>query len=94
MYNKQPGMTQYNIIYISAGHPYLWNGSEFDRMSNTGREHLLYSGKLINDDNLQAELQKCRDTIGQVFPHDAAPQLKPVEIGVKTNKGKHKDMHR
>jgi hypothetical protein len=89
VYSNYPVMAQYNIIYTSAAHePYLWNGSGFDKLANTGLENLLYSGKPITDNELKSTLQKCRKALLSVFPDDAEPKLKTVEVGVITNKKK------
>lgn len=81
-------MAQYNIIYTSAGQPYLWNGNGFDKLGSADRENLLYSGKPVNDDNLTQTMQQCRDVIQSVFLEAKADDLKFVEVGVMTNKAK------
>ncbi|MDB4925806.1 MAG: hypothetical protein JWR23_1862 [Mucilaginibacter sp.] len=80
-------MVQYNIIYMQAGHPYLWNGHSFDKLQSTDRKNLHYSGPITNDDNLLQTLQKCREALQSVFPHDAAAELEVVEVDIVSAKG-------
>lgn len=52
-------MKKYNLIYTSKQNDhYLWNGKTFDELENTGREVLFYSGKSIEQDEVQLKFLK------------------------------------
>jgi hypothetical protein len=77
-------MADYNIIYIAedAQH-YLWNGSGFDLMSN-GNEKLMFSGKTYENKELRRAIKKCREAVKISFPTDKNPQIKKVEVPIKS----------
>lgn len=80
-------MASYNIIYKSPGHNhYLWNGTGFDTINDSGRETLRFSGKTYTQDELPNALKKCREAIQHTFPADTDPELQAVEIDVETNR--------
>jgi len=74
---------KYNLIYTSKDNDhYLWNGKAFDKLESTGREVLFYSGKSIEQGEVQKALKKCRTAAKKLFPDDASPEINKVEIKV------------
>ena len=76
-------MPKYNIIYTSpdSGH-YLWNGTDLFTLEKTGQEELRFSGRIFNEDELPDGIKACKNAAHELFPEDAEPKIKAVEIKV------------
>jgi hypothetical protein len=76
-------MPKYNIIFIAPNYdPYLWNGTSLDKLAKSGQENLMFSGKAFAEGELKEGIEACKKAALAMFPHNAKPEIKTVEVGV------------